>query len=105
MSPSDNNLVHQVMLGIASADPNHLQTIELNYNFSYSNQDAPLDDVRTLDACYTYYETYDCFVQAYASTPVLPLFLTEANYEYENNTGQLPGRLDRMFCAKRRIGR
>lgn len=91
MSPSDNNLVHQVMLGIASADPNHLQTIELNYNFSYSNQDTTLSDVLTLDACYTYYETYDCFVQAYASTPVLPLFLTEANYEYENNTGQLPG--------------
>lgn len=91
MSPSDNNLVHQVMLGIASADSNHLQTIELNYNFSYSNQDTTLSDVLTLDACYTYYETYDCFVQAYASTPVLPLFLTEANYEYENNTGQLPG--------------
>jgi hypothetical protein len=90
-SPSDNNLVHQVMLGIASADPVHLQTIELNYNFSYSNQDTTLSDVLTLDACYTYYETYDCFVQAYASTPVLPLFLTEANYEYENNTGQLPG--------------
>ncbi len=90
-SPSDNNLVHQVMLGIAGADPNHLQTIELNYNFSYSNQDTTLSDVLTLDACYTYYETYDCFVQAYASTPVLPLFLTEANYEYENNTGQLPG--------------
>ena len=90
-SPSDNNLVHQVMLGIASADPVHLQTIELNYNFSYSNQDTTLSDVLTLEACYTYYETYDCFVQAYASTPVLPLFLTEANYEYENNTGQLPG--------------
>ena len=30
-------------------------------------------------------------MQAYASTPILPLFLTEANYEYENNTGQLPG--------------
>lgn len=90
-SPSDNNLVHQVMLGIASADPAHLQTIELNYNFSYSNQDTTLSDVLTLDACYTYFETYDCFVQAYASTPVLPLFLTEANYEYENNTGQLPG--------------
>ncbi len=90
-SPSDNNLVHQVMLGIASADPVHLQTVELNYNFSYSNQDTTLSDVLTLDACYTYYETYDCFAQAYASTPVLPLFLTEANYEYENNTGQLPG--------------
>jgi hypothetical protein len=90
-SPSDNNLVHQVMLGIASADPVHLQTVELNYNFSYSNQDTTLSDVLTLEACYTYYETYDCFAQAYASTPVLPLFLTEANYEYENNTGQLPG--------------
>lgn len=90
-SPTDNNLVHQVMLGIASTDPVHLQTIELNYNFSYSNQDNTLSDVLRLDACYTYYETYDCFVQAYASAPVLPLFLTEANYEYENNTGQLPG--------------
>jgi hypothetical protein len=89
--PSDNNLVHQVMLGIASADPNHLQTIELDYLFSYSNEDTTLSDVLTLDACYTYFETYDCFVQAYASRPVLPLFLTEANYEYENNTGALPG--------------
>ncbi|MFZ0314659.1 MAG: DUF4038 domain-containing protein [Candidatus Korobacteraceae bacterium] len=90
-SQTDNSLVHQVMLGIASTDPVHLQTIELNYNFSYSNQDTTLSDVLTWDACYTYYETYDCFVQAYASSPVLPLFLTEANYEYENNTGQLPG--------------
>ena len=89
--PSDNNLVHQVMLGIASADPNHLQTIELNFDFSYSNQDMALSDVLTMDACYTYFETYDCFVQAYASSPILPLFLTEANYEYENNTGALPG--------------
>jgi hypothetical protein len=90
-SPSDNNLVHQVMLGIASTDPIHLQTIELNYDFSYSNQNTTLSDVLTMDTCYTYFETYDCFVQAYVSTPVLPLFLTEANYEYENNTGQLPG--------------
>ena len=42
-SPTDNNLVHQVMLGIASTDPVHLQTIELNYNFSYSNQDTTLE--------------------------------------------------------------
>jgi hypothetical protein len=90
-SRTDNNLVHQVMLGIASADSGHLQTIELNYNFSYSNQDKRLRDVLTQDACYTYYETYDCFVQAYASLPRHPIFLTEANYEYENNTGALPG--------------
>jgi hypothetical protein len=38
---TDNNLVKQVMAGIASVDPNHLQTIELNYNASYSNQIVP----------------------------------------------------------------
>ena len=30
-NPTDNNLVYQVMAGIASTDPNHVQTIELNY--------------------------------------------------------------------------
>ena len=77
-SPTDNNLVHQVMLGIASTDPVHLQTIELNYNFSYSNQDTTLSDVLTWDACYTYYETYDCFVQAYANSSVCTASLNRA---------------------------
>ena len=90
-SRTDNDLVHQVMSGIASADPGHSQTIELNYNFSYSNQDPVLGDVLNLDACYTYYETYNCFVRAYARSPQTPVFLVEANYEYENATGALPG--------------
>jgi len=90
-SATDNNLVHQVMLGIASTDPGHSQTIELNYNFSYSNLDPILGDVLDLDACYTYYETYNCFVRAYARSPLTPVFLVEANYEYENATGALPG--------------
>jgi hypothetical protein len=91
-SPTDNNLVYQVMAGIASTDPNHLQTIELNYDASYSNQDtAKLGPVLTLDSSYTYYDTYDMDLQAYASSPTIPMFLTEANYEFENNTGALPG--------------
>lgn len=32
-SSSDYNLVHQVMLGIASADASHLQPIELDYHY------------------------------------------------------------------------
>ncbi len=69
------------MLGIASADPVHLLKIQFyGFNFSYSNQDTTLDNVLTMDACYTYFETCDYFVQAYVSTPVTPLFLTEANY-------------------------
>ncbi len=91
-NPTDNDLVYQVMAGIASADPNHVQTIELNYLLSYSNQDtATISSVLTLDAAYTYYETYDAVLTAYKSSPTLPTFLTEANYEYENGTGFFSG--------------
>jgi hypothetical protein len=87
---TDNNLVDQVMAGIASANSSYLQTIELNYDFSYSNQDTLLSSVLTDDGSYTYYETYDNVLQAYASSPTLPVFLIEANYEDENLTQNLP---------------
>ena len=94
-SSTDNNLVHQVMAGIASADPNHLQTIELNYNESYSNQDeTTLGATLTLDAAYTYTETYDRVLSAYNSSPTMPAFMVESNYEYENNTGGFSGLTD-----------
>jgi hypothetical protein len=90
-SNGDNNLVMQVMAGIASVDSNHLQTIELNYSSSYSNQDSALGSLLTLDSAYTYFETYDIVLQSYNSSPTIPTYLVEANYEYENNTGALPG--------------
>ena len=90
-SGNDNNLVYQVMAGIASTDHNHLQTIELNYLRSYSNQDTAVSSVLTLDAAYTYYETYDEVLAAYNSSPTLPAFLVEANSEYENNTDDFSG--------------
>ena len=90
-SSTDNSLVKQVMAGIASVDNNHLQTIELNYDASYSNQDSILGSLLTLDSAYTYYETYDMVLQSYNSSPTIPTYLVESNYEYENNTGALPG--------------
>jgi Protein of unknown function (DUF4038)/Putative collagen-binding domain of a collagenase len=89
--PTDNDLVFDVMSGIASADPNHVQTIELNFLNSYSNQDTSISPVLALDAAYTYFETYDELLQAYNSSPTLPVFLTEANYEYENPSNGLTG--------------
>ncbi len=88
-SSTDNNLVMQVMAGIASVDSNHLQTIELNYLSSYSNQDSALGSLLTLDSAYTYFETYDIVLQSYNSSPTIPTYLVEANYEYENDTGGL----------------
>ena len=90
-SSTDNNLVLQLLSGIESVDPNHLLGIELNYNFSYSNQDSTLAPVLSLDMAYTYGGTYDEIYQAYNSSPTLPVFMGEANYEGENDTGGLPG--------------
>jgi len=88
---TDNYLVDQVMAGIASAAPKQVQTIELNFDQSYSSEDVLLQPFLNLDAVYTYYETYDEVLMAYNRLPTLPTFLTEANYEYENNTGFLSG--------------
>jgi hypothetical protein len=84
----DNNLVYQGMAGIASADPSHLQTVELTW---YSNEDTALKSFLALDAAYSYHETYDEVLAAYNSSPTLPTFLVEANYEYDNITHLFPG--------------
>lgn len=86
---TDNNLVYQTMLGVASADPNHLQTIELNYNYSYSGKDTLLTPVLGLNHDYVQTSTYDEMLAAYNSSPKMPVILGEGNYEFENNTGAL----------------
>jgi uncharacterized protein DUF4038/collagenase-like protein with putative collagen-binding domain len=89
---SDLNLVAQMMAGIASRDTRHLQTIELDYYRSYSNQaTATISATLALDFVYDYYETYNYVLTAYNSSPTLPVILGEANYEGENNNGFLPG--------------
>ena len=86
---SDNTLVQQLMAGIASADTNHIQTIQLDYYRSYSNQDTTIVPYIHADGVYNYYETYDYALTAYNSSPVSPVFLTEANMEGANNTNML----------------
>ncbi|HKW64882.1 MAG TPA: DUF4038 domain-containing protein [Candidatus Acidoferrum sp.] len=89
----DNTLVQQMMAGIASTDPNHLITIQLDYYRSYSNQDTTMDANLSADGIYTYYETYDYALQAYNSTSTglspTPTLLLEANMEGANNTNLL----------------
>jgi len=86
---SDNTLVQQLMAGIASTDPNHVLTIQLDHNRSYSNEDSAMIPYLSADALYTYNETYDYALKAYSSTPVLPVLLTEANMEGTNDTNKL----------------
>jgi hypothetical protein len=86
---SDNTLVQQLMAGIASTDPNHIITIQLDYNRSYSNEDSAMVPYLSADAFHTYNETYDYALQAFNSTPVSPVFLAEANMEGANDTNNL----------------
>ena len=86
-NPQENNAVAAIMQGIASVDPNHLQTTELEYDVSGSHDDSALLAYTTLAGAYTYFATYAEVLQEYNASPTLPVFMEEANYEGENNTG------------------
>lgn len=98
--PSDIYLVAQVMAGIASVDRNHLQTIEIGAPNYHTNSDAysNIDQGTTIgpylqaDLTYSWAPTYNVNLLAYNSSPALPVFLGEGNYEFENLTEDFPGK-------------
>lgn len=97
--PSDIDLVAQVMAGIASVDKLHLQTIEIGSHTYETNSDAyanmdqgtPVGPYLGANLTYSWAPTYNVNLQAYDSVPVMPVFLGEGNYEFENLTGDYPG--------------
>jgi hypothetical protein len=83
--PTSDSDAQAVARGIRSVDPNHIQTVELNNNLSGSLDDptwAPLID---LDAAYTYFPTYAQVLVEYNRSNFMPVFMVEANYEFEHN--------------------
>ncbi len=83
----DDALVQAVALGIKDNDSRHIHTIEL------TPQSGSLDDpawapIITLNASYTYAPTYAQVIFDYNRPNFIPTFMVEANYEFENNTGQ-----------------
>jgi Protein of unknown function (DUF4038)/Putative collagen-binding domain of a collagenase len=93
---TDNTLIKNIMQGIASVDPNHLQTTQLNFAVSGSHDDALLLPLTTLAGVYSYYPTYAEIYQEYNASPTLPVFMEEANYEGEDNTGSEPSTNKRL---------
>ncbi len=85
--PSQNRLVRAVMRGLAATDPNHIQTIELDYYVSASLDDRALQPLIGLDAVYTYRPTYAKELSEYKRADFAPTFMVEANYEFEHNGG------------------
>jgi hypothetical protein len=91
-NPASDALVLAVANGIRSVDRKHLQTVELNYLVSSSSDDPRWRRLVGLDAAYTYSPTYAQVLKSYNRKNVLPVFLVEAGYEFEQNISQVsPG--------------
>jgi hypothetical protein len=83
----NRDVVRAVAQGIQSVDMNHIHTVELDYPTSSSLNDKNWVSIVSLNAAYTYYPTYAEVLNAYNQSPSKPVFMVEANYEFENNTG------------------
>jgi hypothetical protein len=83
--PADDAAALAVARGIKDADPGHLQTVELNYYVSASRDDPNWPPLIGLDAVYTYMPTYAEVLHEYNQSPPMPIFMVEANYEYEHD--------------------
>jgi hypothetical protein len=75
--------------GLRAADPKKLQTIELDAS-NTSFDDPTWPPLIDLASAYTYMPTYEAVLRAYNAQPTTPVFMVEANYEQENNTGGPP---------------
>ena len=83
---SDDALVLAVAKGIRSVDSKHIHTIELDFPRPSASRDDPQwRSVVGLDAAYTYLATYGVVLQEYNRRPPMPVYLAEAEYEFDKN--------------------
>jgi hypothetical protein len=83
---TDNTLVQAVARGIKSTDSSHIHTVELNYLTSGSLDDRSWAPLIELNAVYTYFPTYAQVLTEYNRLDFKPVFMVEANYEFEHNS-------------------
>jgi hypothetical protein len=81
---ADDALVQAVARGIRSKDPNHIHSVELNYLTSGSLDDPTWGPLVELNAAYTYFPTYAQVLTEYNRHEFKPVFMVEANYEFEH---------------------
>jgi len=79
-----------VARGIRSAQPNRLQTVQLNFDVSGSLDNRKWRNVIDLDAAYSYFPTYEQILKDYNRSNI-PVFMAEAVYEFENIGSHEPG--------------
>jgi hypothetical protein len=83
--PKNDEAALAVAKGIAEADPDHLQTVELNYEVSGSLDDPNWEPVISVSCAYTYYPTYAQVLKEYNRPNFLPVVMIESDYEFEHH--------------------
>ncbi len=81
--PKNDEAALAVAKGIREADPDHLQTVELNYEVSGSLDDPNWEPLISLSCAYTYYPTYAEVLKEYNRPNFLPVIMIESDYEFE----------------------
>ncbi len=81
--PGNDEAVLAVAKGIRKTDPDHLQTVELNYEVSGSLDDPNWELLISLSCAYTYYPTYAQVLKEYNRPNFLPVIMIESDYEFE----------------------
>jgi hypothetical protein len=82
-NPGDDTVVRAVAEGIRSADPQHLQTLELNPPWGSSYDDRRWVPIASINSTYVYGPTYIQMLQSYNQKPTAPTYLLEAHYDLE----------------------
>lgn len=82
--PTSDACASAVALGIKQVDKRHMHTVELDYLLSSSTNDPVWAAIVSLNGAYTYYPTYAEVLKDYNRSPAMPVFMEEADYEFEN---------------------
>jgi len=82
----DDAVVRAVAEGIKSVDPDHLHTVELNYDTSGSLDDPMWSSIIGFDAAYSYYPQYAQVLKEY-NRATIPVIFWEGVYEYQDYMG------------------
>ena len=78
--PKSDEAALAVAKGIRDADPDHLQTVELNYEVSGSLDDPNWEPLISISCAYTYYPTYAQVTKEYNRSNFLPVVMIESDY-------------------------
>ena len=83
-NPVNDAAVTAVAKGIQFSDKRHIHTAELGGSFGLSTDDPQWAGIVSLNAAYTYFPTYAQIIAGYNYPKTMPVFLTEACYDYES---------------------